>query len=365
MDNFALCILNFELSMVLKHLELQNFRNYTKALFNFNPRITIIVGPNASGKTNLLESVWLLATGKGRGSEKEQLVRFNETICKVKGSAQDTEADEMRLEVLLHQASPSFLQRKYLINGVSRRRADFAGTLPAVLFTPIDLEIVIGAPGNRRRFLDEVLEQTDIEYSVAIDTYGKALRQRNALLEHVRETGRRKEEQFAYWDEVLIQSGQQITSKRKSLISYINEQEKQLFSYALVYDTSEISSERLARYKEAEVGAGVTLVGPHRDDVIIRTNHPISGREEDVKLFSSRGQQRLVVLELRLAQISYIKQQTGREPVLLLDDIFSELDSNHIGLVLQQTNHCQTIISTTHEEFISLNLGMKENVIHL
>lgn len=350
--------------MIIQHLSLQNFRTYTQATFEFDPSTTVIVGPNAAGKTNLLEAIYVAATGKSFKSEKEgQLIQFGKPVCRVKTTIVGDDA--RALEVVLSQVQTSYVQRKYFVNDVPKRRIDFASHLQVVLFTPLDLDIVSGQPSARRNYLNELLEQTDPEYRHAFAQYTKALRQRNALLEHVQKSGYRDEERFAYWDELLITNGQLITSRREALIAHINSQEKPLFQFTLEYDKSTISEERLAQYKHAEVGAGVTLVGPQRDDVRITTFHDGSQTMESVKYFCSRGQQRLVTLELKKLQISYIKRQTGTQPLLLLDDIFSELDSSHINLVLDLIGENQTILTTTHKEFVTENLKKKPLVIEL
>lgn len=346
--------------MYLKTLSLQNFRNYTKSAFTFDRNTTVIIGANAIGKTNLIESLFVLATGKSNRSEKEkQLITFGESVCRITGIAETEEDTEETLEVILSEAQGQLLRKKYLVNGVAKRRVDFAGRITAVLFTPTDIELVDGQPSMRRKFLDEVLEQVDYEYRVSYTTYYKALRQRNALLNQVQETGIRNDKLFAYWDQLLILHGQKITQKREALISYINHLEKNLFPFTLSYDKSLISEERLLQYKQAEVGAGVTLVGPHRDDVIMQAYHPLSKDLENVKYFSSRGQQRLVVFELKLAQISYLKSQSERKPLLLLDDIFSELDNTNIAHILHAMHDAQTIITTTHREFVE-NVGLEK-----
>lgn len=361
--------------MILQNLLLHNFRNYTKSEFAFTSRLTVIVAPNAYGKTNLVEALFLLATGKSFRTDKEkQLIQFGKPVARVRGRVSSVsmvsrvssgtddlsssswegegEEDGDDLEVVVSESEKFVLQKKYLVNGVSKRRIDFAGRLPMVLFTPLDLDIVSGQPSGRRRFLDEVLEQVDMEYRVALTTYMKALRQRNALLEQVQDTGLRDEDRFAYWDTLLIRNGSIIAKKRTELIEYINSRQKDIFPCTLIYDKSVMSRERLLQYKDAEVGAGVTLVGPQRDDVIIRSPNTASGELEDVKYFCSRGQQRLVTLELKLSQISYIKEHNDAEPILVLDDIFSELDSRHISKVLQMASDYQTIITTTHREFV-------------
>jgi DNA replication and repair protein RecF len=263
------------------------------------------------------------------------------------------------------ESATGFLQKRYLLNGVAKRRSNLVGKFPTVLFTQLDLVIVSGKPGDKRRFFDDVLDQTDQEYTSALTTYAKALRQRNALLEFVQKSGRRDEERFAYWDNLLITNGNIITQKREMFIAYINKRTKKLFPFVLVYDKSLMSRERLLQYKDAEVGAGITLVGPQRDDIIVQSWHPVSKELEDVRYFCSRGQQRLVTLELKNTQISYMQEQLKVQPLLVLDDIFSELDSEHIKLVLGMTHGFQTIITTTHKEFITAGIGEKNAVIEL
>ncbi|HUQ84720.1 MAG TPA: DNA replication and repair protein RecF [Candidatus Limnocylindrales bacterium] len=333
--------------MVLKSLNLRNFRSYTKSGFNFNKNITIIIGPNAVGKTNIIEAIYMLSTGKSFRTDKDkQILRIGQKVCNVKGVVED------ELEIIFSETSTGFLQKKYMINGVSKKRSDFATKMPVVLFTPVDLDLVAGQPGVRRKFLDEVLTQVDPEYHQALILYGKALRQRNALLEQAQETGARDDKLFAYWDDLLIKNGQSISGKRAKLIEYINNRTKEIFDFDMIYDQSVISEERLLQYKNAEVGAGVTLVGPHRDDVMIKSLNKLSKTKEEVRYFGSRGQQRLVSLELKLAQIAIIKERTANEPLLLLDDVFSELDSGNITHVLNLMNLYQTIATTTHEEFV-------------
>jgi len=253
--------------------------------------------------------------------------------------------------------------KKFLINGVAKRRVDFAANLIAVLFSPADLDIIIGSPSLRRNLLDDVLEQTDRDYRIANIAYVKALRQRNALLEVVRETGQRSEKQFEYWDKLVIENGQILTEKREEFIEFVNKNIKDIFDFKLSYDRSEISRERLDQYSSAEIASAVTLVGPHRDDFVI-----LMAKENDfydVKSFGSRGQQRLAILQLKSLQIKFIEEKIGKKPLLLLDDIFSELDEGHINLILEKTGSEQTIITTTHKEFVPLKYLKDIKVIEL
>lgn len=339
--------------MILSRLILQNFRNYTSADFTFKDGVTFIVGPNTAGKSNIIEAIYLLSYGKSFRTEKdEQMLAFGHQVARVKGKKVGEE--ESILEVVLAEGSLSGktnFMKKYLVNDLPKRRADFAGHLQILLFDPTDLDIVTGSPSLRREFLDEVLEQTDRDYRQALITYTKALRQRNALLHHARETGIRQEKQFAYWDELLIRTGTIITTKREAFIVYLNEKNKALFICSASYDHSIISEERLAQYKEAELGAGVTLVGPHRDEVKMFMGNE-AREDRELKSFGSRGQQRLAIVQLKLLQLQYLQEYLQEKPILLLDDIFSELDEGHIKHILEVVGEQQTIITTTHKEFI-------------
>lgn len=362
--------------MILTSISLQNFRNYTKSEFGFSPRTTIIVGPNAIGKSNLIEAIYVIATGKSNRSEKQNnLIKFGENLCRIKaelaspvGAIPPSDLSEQapdKLEVVFSETGTGFLQRKYLVNGVSKRRADLAGRMPVVEFSPLDLDIVSGAPSIRRRFLDDAIESVDEEYRHALAEYIKTLRQRNALLHDVQESGVRDEARFLYWDDLLITNGRIVAKKRAEFINYINEREKELFGFDIEYDESEISRVRLDKYKNAEIGAGVTLVGPHRDDFKVLAKNKYSKQSEEVRYFGSRGQQRLVALELKLSQIALINERLKESPILLLDDVFSELDESNINLVLDLMDQYQTIATTTHREFIEKNKIIDLKVIEL
>lgn len=385
--------------MLLSSLVLQYFRSYTQKKFDFGDEVTIIIGPNTAGKTNLSEAIHLLATGKSfKGPTDATLIQFGQEIGRVKGLIIDSgsriqdpgdgvaevkgsQSEKTTLEVVL--LDPTYNKgrfgRKYFVNDVPKSRAHFLGVLPLVLFRPEELDIIIDGPSVRRDFLDEVLEQVDREYVVALTAYERALRQRNALLDRVKELGRRDvfAEQFSYWDNLLIEHGQTITRAREEFIEWINDHKKDVIDFQISYDHSKVSRERLDQYAQAEIGAGVTLVGPHRDDFSVQMQNPhlssLPEREEnqkdeysmDVKVFGSRGQQRLVVLQLKLLQITYMTQKLGKKPLLVLDDIFSELDSGHIQLVLEKIQGQQAIITTTHREFIPEDKRTSYRVIEL
>ncbi|MBI2621457.1 MAG: DNA replication and repair protein RecF [Candidatus Levybacteria bacterium] len=343
---------------MLTSLQLQNFRNYKKASFNFDKSV-IIIGPNTSGKSNLIEAIFLLSSGKSFRAERDpEMVRFGSEMGRVRGRA-----DDIDLEVVVTVGEVGGVRsqfKRYFVNGVAKRRQDFVGNLPAVLFSPQDLEIVVGSPGLRRDFLDSVLEQTDREYRIALISYTKTLRQRNALLELVKKGLRRDDRQFEYWNKLIITNGQILTAKREDFIDFLNKAKKEVLSFKLEYDKSVISEERLSQYREAETASGITLVGPHRDDFIVYFN-----KGHDLRSFGSRGQQRLGVLQLKLLELEYVRARVENEPILLLDDVFSELDEDHIIHILEKVGGQQTIITTTHEEFIPARIKSKMEIIEL
>ena len=401
--------------MNIHQISLSNFRNYPKKTFVFSPVNTLIIGDNASGKTNLLEAVFSLATGGSFRTESDrEAIEFGKEVGRVQGviltpnlfrgknpvgntesgrdpspASRRTQDDSERkeLEVLLSTGIVMGVKaplKKYSVNGVGKRMVDFAGILKVVLFWPQDMDLVTDSPSLRRRYLDSVLVQVDREYRRSLISYDKGLRQRNRLLEAIRDQGAHRH-QLMFWDQLLIKTGEYITKKREEYIEYINScqlsaclQARQVVScqfegYQLIYDKSVISATRLEQYKEEEVAAGVTLVGPHRDDFEFRIKNDELRKTKDtsdgvrmhssevegfrnLSHFGSRGEQRLAVLWLKLGELAYIEEKTGEKPVLLLDDIFSELDHEHRKIIFEVIGNQQTIITTTDEHFIENKL---------
>lgn len=312
--------------MILRDLTLTHFRSYAKRTFSFSPTTTIIIGPNAAGKTNILEAIMLLATGKSFRADREvETIRWGSDIGRVTARGDDT-----KLECVITQTG-----KKYLVNGIGRRQIDFVGNLRAVLFWPEDLELVTDSPGLRRRYLDSVLVQVDREYRRNLASYERGLRQRNRLLDLVNE-GTAHPHQLLFWNQLLITSGGYVTDKRAAYLEFVNTKP----DYRVQYDKSVISEGRLAQYADAEIAAKATLVGPHRDDFSISKNNLDLGK------YGSRGEQRLAVVWLKLAELTFIKQETGDSPILLLDDIFSELDEEHRAQVIALFGEQQTIVTS-------------------
>ena len=194
---------------------------------------------------------------------------------------------------------------------------------------------------------------------MAVGIYEKALRQRNRMLWLTRE-GKKyfSPADFEYWDNILINNGGIITEFREQLVTYINDHKKEVFPFTIFYDKSTITRERLDKYHDAERATATTLVGPNRDDFFFR----FEGTEKPISEFGSRGEQRLTIFQMKILETFYIKEKTGVTPTLLLDDIFSELDNTNIHRVLDLLPHQQTILTTTHKEFVPKKILDKEEV---
>ncbi len=376
--------------MIIETLILSNFRSYSKKVFSFSPTTTIIIGDNAVGKTNLLEAIFSLATGGSFRTESDrEMIEFGKELGRVNGVIKQLgnevikgKEEEINLEIVVTRGEVMGIKapiKKYSVNGVGKRMVDFIGTLKVVLFWPEDLELVTDSPSLRRRYLDSVLIQVDREYRRSLISYEKGIRMRNKVLEAIRDRGAHRH-QLLFWDQLLIKTGEYITKKREEYIDFLNqtknlEPRTQNMIYRIIYEKSIISRDRLDQYAQEEVAAGVTLVGPHRDDFEFRItsnapNPPLTlrgGEEElrDLSHFGSRGEQRLGVLWLKLGELAYIEEICGEKPVLLLDDIFSELDHEHRKIIFAVIGNQQTIMTTTDEHFIENKLLKSPKIIRL
>ena len=328
---------------------MSDFRNYKSAEYEFSGEVNLIVGQNAKGKTNLLEAIYLLGVGDSfRAKRTEEMVAFGQELGRVSGEIELPKNDKMMVEVIVNGGvvmGKVVNKRKYLIDGVSRRRQEMLGIMPLVLFRPEDVELISGSPDARRRFLDHLLIQVDKVYNNSLTTYEQALRRRNKLLDAIRE-GSASAYSLTFWDGLLIKHGQVIQDKRRALIDYINELfgKSDLFkNLQIMYDVSAMSEARLSQYKEAELAVGYTLVGPHKDDFQVRTG------TRDLAVYGSRGEQRMAVLALKMGEIYFMEETGDKKVLLLLDDIFSELDEIHKEEVLRVMSGRQVVVTTADE----------------
>ncbi len=363
--------------MTITNLKLINFRNHIKFDVQINDGVTLIVGQNGTGKTNILEAVNLLSTGKSFKARHDHEMIYDPRIsgqiigpgdvfdgmlavkefAKVMGTVKDKENEES-LEITIVRENPdtNISQKTFKINGTPKPIYEISSYFFTVLFCPQDLDIFNGSPALRRRFLDDLLCKIDQRYKKEHIIYTKAVRQRNKVLEKISKTATGREE-LPFWTEKLLASGVYLQQKRVELIDTINKTIGQIYSdispratkISIDYKMNELNSERLEKHHEHEIYAKTTLVGPHRDDF----DFLLSGFS--ISRYGSRGQQRTGVLSLKICELDVIKQKTTNTPVLLLDDIFSEFDSLHKKALQDITQRQQTIITSTHADIITSN----------
>ncbi len=349
---------------MIQNITLKNFRNFEEKKLSFLPDTNVIIAPNATGKTNILEAVYLLSTGKSfKASLEAEMIFYKSDVANISGQIQK-DGDVTNLMVILTRGENvngggGIMQRKkVLVNNVSKRVIDFAGNLKVTLFGPWDMDLVTGSPSLRRKFLDMVLSQADREYRRCLLSYEKGLRQRNRLLWRIREEGLSRS-QLLFWDRLLIKNGDYISSKREEFVEYVNEQKIADQELHIHYDKSAISETRIEQYRYEEVSAATTLVGPHRDDFQFYKTE-----DRNLSLYGSRGEQRMGVLWLKLAELSFIEKVTGEIPTLLLDDIFSELDHEHREIVMNACVGRQTILTTADPHYAPETPGVYKIILN-
>lgn len=333
--------------MIVKGLWLQHFRSIEDQVWQFQPGLNVFVAPNGTGKSNLIEALRLLSTGKSwRTSKTEELITWQAELGRLKAHVLHADQEEAELEqILTHgqvQGKPT-ARRTYKLNGVGKRRADIVGELATVLFTPEDMQVFVAGPGARRELLDNVLSQTDRQYRQAIQQYDQALRRRNKLILKLREHEVDRRD-FFYWDRLLIQHGEYIHQQRHEFLHWLTREPGIREPYQIEYDHSIISEARLRQYANQEVAAGHTLVGPHKDDWRITIERQQQWR--DLTTYGSRGEQRLSLLWFKLREVEFLRHKIGEDPVLLLDDVFSELDEENCQYLLDATAGLQAIVTT-------------------
>lgn len=337
---------------MLTKIRLFNFRNFTDSVFNFSSQISAIVGKNGTGKTNILEAVNLLSTGKSfKANRTEEMIKYDTEVARVKGKINGEV-----LEVVLTHGSITMgsviektPKKRLLVNDTPKRMMDFSTFFTTVVFRPQDIEIITSSPSLRRNFLDELLSQTDLEYRRSLLNYEKGLRRRNKVLLQIRDENVPRNSLF-FWDNLLIKNGDYISAKREEFLEFLNLRESPNGNkFSVEYDKSAISETRLAQYANAEVASGTTLVGPHRDDLIFKV------KDRSLSIYGSRGEQRMAVLWAKMAELEFIKEKANPAaggPILLLDDIFSELDHEHREVINEIVRDCQTLITSPDPHYV-------------
>lgn len=371
--------------MYLRRLSLRNFRNYTQLDLSLQPGLSVFYGDNAQGKTNLLEAISMLATGVSfhTSSDREVVNWFApEQVAHIEGVCQRLD-DEVTVNIAVFDPTPTppvglesaasappkrviempsnALRKRYKINGALKKTIDVIGQIKVVLFAPLDLHLVDGPPEERRRFLDRALCQTQPRYCQALMKYRRTVTQRSALLKRIRDQ-LEEPQMLNYLDEQLIGLANQIMYERQQMITLLN-QSANTFQQAIsggreqlqvlyrpsfktfdslnLIEAQKAYAQQLHTLRQREIAQGVCLLGPHRDDLEFVVNGI------NMLRYGSRGQQRTTALAVKLAELSFMRDNTGDEPILLLDDVFSELDHLRRDYLLNQVRHYQQVFLTT------------------
>jgi DNA replication and repair protein RecF len=352
--------------MILETLKLTNYRNHKNQAITLNPKLTVIVGPNGSGKTNILEAINMLSTGKAyRAQYDRQAIHYDADFALISGTLTENDTKEV-LQIAIQKSDKyaNATNKRLSINNVPKSLTKFKTKIHTVLFAPQDMEIIVGSPTTRRKYIDNIIIQISSQYKKAHTEYIKIVRQRNKLLEIIREENR-GHNQLPYWNTKLRETGTQIQQQRQELFDYwelmlptINNQIDPKITITLKYLPKPITNEKLEEHKAHEIASKSTLMGPHRDDFeILFSNHSFDSKT--LADYGSRGQQRTTLLMLKLAELDYIEVKTSQKPVLLLDDILSELDNQHKDIIMDKIRDQQTLITTTEDLFeeFSFRLG--------
>ncbi len=339
--------------MIIKSLKLKNFRNYEFLNLDFDGTTNIFYGDNAQGKTNILESLYLSGTTKShRGTKDRDLIKFEqeeahiETIVEKRGIP-------FTIDIHLKKNSPKGIA----INKIPIKKAsELFGILNVIFFSPEDLNIIKNGPAERRRFIDLELSQLDKVYLNDLSNYNRIINQRNKLLKDIYD---RKDllETLDIWDFQLVQYGNRVIERRKIFIDQINTIIEKVHekltggreSLQLIYESgikNETLESALFKNRERDIRMKSTSVGPHRDDICFICSD-LEQNKIDIRRFGSQGQQRTAALSLKLAEIELVKQEIKDTPILLLDDVLSELDKHRQNYLLDSISDIQTLITCT------------------
>lgn len=353
--------------MKINSLNINNFRNYKYCFLNFNSMVSIFFGKNAQGKTNLLEAIYYASYGfSHRTSQENDLMNDESNQMSV---ILDCEDKSGSYELKIKRFNNLKTKKEFYWNNVAVKTKEYYGSLKAVMFSPEDLQFIKGEPQLRRKFLDMQIAQTDKIFYDYLVKYNRILFQRNKLLKDIRE-GNSKEELLNLWDDELSKVAAKIIIKRVSSLNRLKEISAYIYgsitsnveelniSYLLKKDhdnielaNSGVENEsdlvnslklELLKRRKLDILRGSTSIGPHRDDLVFYVDNKL------LKSFGSQGQQRSVALSLKLAQIEYIKEESGEYPVLLLDDVMSELDE-------ERRFHLLKFIDGKVQTFITVN----------
>ena len=335
--------------MYIEKIRLQNFRNYENLEIDLNKNINIIYGENAQGKTNIIESIFLCAFGKSfRTSKEKEMIKFNEEKSLVEAFYQKKDRDG-KIKIELGN------KKQISLNGIKiKKLSELLGNINIVIFTPEDINILRDGPVKRRRFLDMMIGQLRPNYVYNLNMYTKTIEQRNNYLRQIKEENK-PEEMLEIWDEKLAEYGEKVYIYRKEFIekiyNKINEihgnitdnKETLKIEFISNCDNKEKYLKLLKERRKLDIIKGFTTKGIHRDDFVIYIN----GKE--VNIYGSQGQNRTVVLSLKIAELNVIYEEIGEYPILLLDDFMSELDEVRRKNFLNNIKNTQVILTCTEK----------------
>jgi len=347
--------------MFLQKLSLVNFRNLENQKIEFRNKLNVFFGDNAQGKTNLLEAIYMISSGKSfRTRVDHELITWGQSDCLL-----HAQAGFLDIEVKIGQTD-----KEFLINSQKSRLTELIGSFIAITFTPTDIEMVSGAPEKRRRFLDQIGAVLDRKYLFDIIQLGKVLRNRNQVLWQLKNGGKAN---LGVWTEQLVNIGARIWLFREELVGKLNKELKSLGkkltgnNLLIVYETpfkgkelKSLQQEYLAKLnlsEREEINKAVTLIGPQRDDLSLISEELVNEKivSKDLAIYGSRGEQRSAALALKLSEVSLIEKERSDAPVLLLDEVLSELDKKHRELLLKEIKRLQAFITTTSLDNLSLD----------
>jgi len=338
-------------------LHAQNFRNFEKLEFDFAKSVNAFVGKNARGKTNILEAISLLAFGKSfRTSSEKSLRRLGSDFFRIEAVAKNSANEKLRIEIAAMTTAKSFK-----LNGKKVTASELVGNFPLVSFAPEDLNLLLLAPGLRRRYLDILLAQTSRKYLRSLSKYSKALKNRNVILYQIAENLAKLDE-LEFWDRELAENGTTIGQMRAEFLEFaaqplaenfakIASEPKKLKMRITNFRGEEISSEKylenLVKMREKDLRFGATNYGVHRADLVFELDGELLAEN------GSRGEIRSSVLALKFVELEFLEKKLEEKPVLLLDDVFSELDSTRQKSLMTMIANHQTFLTTTKLEHLN------------
>ena len=346
---------------MLKQLTVSNFRNITKANFVFHPSLSIIIGPNAVGKTNLLEAIYFVLNTKGfRDEKQDELISWQQNLASLKATI-ETNNDKIALAIFLEKKiSVTKILKVNQTKKILKTYLEYS--LPVVIFSPQLLNIIEGGPDRRRRYINNIISLYDHNYLTNLTAYEKGLRQRNRLLEQNIDIFQ-LQKQLKFWDDLLIKHGSYLINSRQQLVKFLN-QNNQLddITFNVGYKVSAITQQTLHDSWRYQMAIRTTVVGPHRDDFEIFKFK--NDRLVSLHSFGSRSEERLALFWLANCQLKLFDILIKKKPILLLDDIFSELDIKNKSLIIDLIKNYQTILTTTESDLIS-SIKLPHSVIKL